>query len=92
MINTMTYGRALVIFFRKAVFSKALSYDIVLLTKGGLVLKLRAFKIAFLTLWLCTGMYGHTRGEQGQAVKALDSGAQGSRFETNSCWLALCVP
>ena len=31
-------------------------------------------------------------GERGLAVKVLDSGAQGSEFETNSSRLALFVP
>ena len=41
--------------FRKAVFSKVLLYDIIHLSEGGLVLKLSAFQVAFLTKWLCTG-------------------------------------
>ena len=53
-LKSPTCGGALIIFFTKAVFCKAQSYGVLHSSSGGLVLKLRTFKGASLSMIFCS--------------------------------------
>ena len=52
-LDSPTCGGALIFFFTKAVFCKALSYGVLHSLSGSLVLKLRIFKGASLSVIFC---------------------------------------